>query len=235
MKVNSKNKMKSWKRSQIQVFFIKRNVFCLSLLVTIPKRDRVHGWQSLQPGYWLVPSLVSGHGTVAGDYYGIWCEGNDGKVNGGDSPLSSFPSSLALLLIALLSLIGTLRSDDGDCIENVKTSNRFSKQKNNFARVSRFFVHCLVITARLQRGNNFPFYGGGKQATKKFTFSFWTWIRLLGEFLYIRKNKWFGIIEMKIEEASWKRESSARRATGKPNAIKMHLSPKARGWSLSVA
>ena len=155
MKVNNKSKMKLWRRSQIQVFFIKWNVFCSSLLVTIPKRDRVHGWQSLQPGYWLVPSLVSGHGTVAGDYYAIWCEGDDGKVNGGYSPLSSFPSSLALLLIALLSLIGTLRSDngDGDGNENVKKSNRFSKQNNNFARVSHLFVHFFAITSRLRGGN----------------------------------------------------------------------------------
>ena len=51
MKVNSKNKMNLWKRSQIQVFFIKRNVLCLLLLVTIPKRDRIHGRQSLQPDY----------------------------------------------------------------------------------------------------------------------------------------------------------------------------------------
>ena len=43
MKVNSKNKVNLWKRSQIQVFFIKRNVLCLLLLVTIPKRDRIHG------------------------------------------------------------------------------------------------------------------------------------------------------------------------------------------------
>ena len=34
---------------------------------------------------------------------------------------------------------------------------------------------------------------------------------------------------MKIEEASRKRETSARRGTGKPDAIKMHFSPKARG------
>ena len=30
-------------------------------------------------------------------------------------------------------------------------SNRFSKQKNNFARASRFFVHFLAVPARLQR------------------------------------------------------------------------------------
>ena len=96
--------------------------------------------------------LVSGHGTVAGDYYGIWCEGDDGKVNGGYSPLSSFPSSLALL-----SLIGTLRSDNGDGNgdgnENVKKSNRFSKQNNNFARVPHLFVHFFAITSRLRGGN----------------------------------------------------------------------------------
>ena len=114
-------------------------------------------------------------------------------------------------------------------------SNRFSKQNNNFARVSHLFVHFFVITARLQRGNNFSFYGGGKQATKKFTFSFWTWIRLLGEFLHIWKNKWYGITAMKIEETPCKRETSACRVTGKPNALKMHVGPKARRWILSFA
>ena len=97
MKVNSKNKMNLWKRSQIQVFFIKRNVLCLLLLVTIPKRDRIHGWQSLQPDYWLVPSrlllFVSGHGTIVGDYYGIWCEGDDGKMKGGKEESLRFPPS----------------------------------------------------------------------------------------------------------------------------------------------
>ena len=97
MKVNSKNKVNLWKRSQIQVFFIKRNVLCLLLLVTIPKRDRIHGWQSLQPDYWLVPSrlllFVSGHGTIVGDYYGIWCEGDDGKMKGGKEESLRFPPS----------------------------------------------------------------------------------------------------------------------------------------------
>ena len=30
-------------------------------------------------------------------------------------------------------------------------SNKLSKQKNNFARASRFFVHFLAVPARLQR------------------------------------------------------------------------------------
>ena len=34
---------------------------------------------------------------------------------------------------------------------------------------------------------------------------------------------------MKTEEKPCKRETSACRVTGKPKAIKMHVSPKARG------
>ena len=178
--------MKLWKRSQIQVFFIKRNVFCLSLLVTIPKRDRVHGWQSLQPDYWLVPSclllFVSGHGTVVGDYYGIWCEGDDGKMKGGkrrDSLLPTFPSSLALLLTALLSLIGTLRSDngDGDGNENVKKATGLVS-KTTTLHVCRTFLYISLPSLHDYEVEMpiFTFYGGPKQAAKKFTFSFWTWI-----------------------------------------------------------
>ena len=243
MKVNSKNKMKLWKRSQIQVFFIKRNVLCLLLLVTIPKRDRVHGWQSLQPDHWLVPSFlllfVSGSERSWETITASGAKGMMGRWKGEKKRLSS--SHLPIIPRASLeraSLVNRdlkMRQRRRRRQRERQKSNRFSKQNNNFARVSHLFVHFFVITARLQRGNNFSFYGGGKQATKKFTFSFWTWIRLLGEFLHIWKNKWYGIIAMKIEETPCKRETSARRMTEQANAIKMHLSPKARGWIFSVA
>ena len=54
--------------------------------------------------------------------------------------------------------LGRLRSDDGDGNKNVKKSNRFNNQNNNFARASRFFVHFFAVTARLRHENaNFHF------------------------------------------------------------------------------
>ena len=50
-------------------------------------------------------------------------------------------------------LIWTLRSNDTDGNENVKKTNRFYKQNNNFARVSHLFVHFFSKFARLRREN----------------------------------------------------------------------------------
>ena len=64
-----------------------------------------------------------------------------------------------------------LRNDDGDVNENGKNAIGLDKPNNNFARASRFFVHCSAFVARLQRetvefqvlsrtetkGNNFLF------------------------------------------------------------------------------
>ena len=49
--------------------------------------------------------------------------------------------------------IRTLRSNDADGNENVKKNNWFNKQKNNFARASRFFVHFFPVFALLRREN----------------------------------------------------------------------------------
>ena len=52
-------------------------------------------------------------------------------------------------LRCLSYLLGTLRSNDADGKKNVKKTNRFYKQNNNFARASRFFVHffaCFCTT-----------------------------------------------------------------------------------------
>ena len=61
-------------------------------------------------------------------------------------------------------------------------SNKLNRQNNNNARAWRFFVHFFAVTARLRRENayNFTSYGGRKQTTAKFSFSFWTWIGFLG-------------------------------------------------------
>ena len=44
-----------------------------------------------------------------------------------------------------------LRNDDGDGNENGKKAIGLDWPNNNFARASRFFVHCSAFVARLQR------------------------------------------------------------------------------------
>ena len=51
----------------------------------------------------------------------------------------------------LLSRDFKIQRRDGN--ENVKKSNRFNKQNNNFARASRFFLHFVAVFARLRREN----------------------------------------------------------------------------------
>ena len=48
---------------------------------------------------------------------------------------------------------GSFSNDDGDGNQDVKKSSRFITQNNNFARVSRFFVHFFTVLARLRREN----------------------------------------------------------------------------------
>ena len=95
------------------------------------------------------------------------------------------------------------RLDDN---EKVKKSKRFNKQNNNFAQAPHFFVHFLPVFARLRRENAlFRVYGGRKQATTKFYFSFWAWIWSLeiqlfkGGFAYIWQSKWVGIMAIKTD------------------------------------
>ena len=75
-------------------------------------------------------------------------------------------------------VLGTWRSNDADGNEKVKKiTDRFNKQNNYFARAPHFFVHFFPVFARLGRENTlFRVYGGRKQATTKFYFSFWAWI-----------------------------------------------------------
>ena len=49
-------------------------------------------------------------------------------------------------------------------------SNSFTKQNNNFARASRFFVHFFAVNCTTARENtyNFTFFEGRKQAMTKF-------------------------------------------------------------------
>ena len=77
--------------------------------------------------------------------------------------------------------IGSLRNDDGDGDgdgdgnENGKKAIGLDKEKNNFARASRFFVHLFAVFAGLQRETaycNFTFCRGREQKTTTFLFLF---------------------------------------------------------------
>ena len=58
-----------------------------------------------------------------------------------------------------------------------KKNNRFNKQNNNSAYAPHFFVHFFPVFARLRHENAlFHVYGGCKQATTRFYFSFRAWI-----------------------------------------------------------
>ena len=71
-------------------------------------------------------------------------------------------------IVAFQRTLETLRSNDADGNEKVK-KKRFNKQNNNFP----LFVHFFPVFARLGRENAlFRVYGGRKQATTKFYFSF---------------------------------------------------------------
>ena len=73
--------------------------------------------------------------------------------------------------------IGTLRSNDADDNKNVKktigliSKTTTSHVHHNFLYISFPFLHDYDV-----KMPNFPFYGGRKQATTKFYFSFWAWI-----------------------------------------------------------
>ena len=55
-----------------------------------------------------------------------------------------------------------------------KKNNGFNMQNNNFAHAPHYFVHVFPVFARLRRENAlFRVYGGRKQATTRFNFSFW--------------------------------------------------------------
>ena len=89
----------------------------------------------------------------------------------------SFRTTWRIIQISV-PVLGTLRSNDADGNEKAKKKNdSFNKQNNYFARAPHFFVHFFPVFARLGRENAlFGVYGGRKQATTKFYFSFWAWI-----------------------------------------------------------
>ena len=103
--------------------------------------------------------------------------------------------------------IGTLRSNDADDNENVKkTIGLISKTTTSqvyhaFLYISFPFLHDYDV-----KMPNFAFYGGRKQATTKFYFSFWAWIWFLeiqlreGSPIIDKVSAWVGIIAVKTEK-----------------------------------
>ena len=57
------------------------------------------------------------------------------------------------LVAVAVVVAGSFSNDDGDGNQDVKKSNRFITQNNNFSRASRFFVHFFTVLARLRREN----------------------------------------------------------------------------------
>ena len=86
-----------------------------------------------------------------------------------------------LLQLVPAKRIGTLRSNDADGNENVK------KTIGLISKTTTLHVHhafCTFLCPFLHdcdvKMPNFAFYGGRKQATTKFYFSYCTWIWCLG-------------------------------------------------------
>ena len=79
-------------------------------------------------------------------------------------------------------ILGTLRSNDADGNENVKKKKKILLAKQQLCTCTMLF--CTFLCSFLHDYDvnlpNFAFYGGRKQATTKFYFSFCTWIWCLG-------------------------------------------------------
>ena len=83
--------------------------------------------------------------------------------------------------IAHCMKLGTLRCHDGDDNENVKKAIDWIS-KTTTLHVHLAFLYISLPSLRDYDGKmpNVTFYGGRKQATAKFSVSFWTWIWFLG-------------------------------------------------------
>ena len=70
--------------------------------------------------------------------------------------------------------LGTFRFDDATATRTSKRAIGLKKQNNNFARASRLFLYILLpfVHDYGVKMPNLAFYGGRKQATTKFYFSF---------------------------------------------------------------
>ena len=63
-------------------------------------------------------------------------------------------------------ILATLRRHDGDDNENVKKATGWTGKTTNLPSLCDYYDWKMP---------NFTLYGGGKQTTAKFSFSFWTW------------------------------------------------------------
>ena len=72
-----------------------------------------------------------------------------------------------------LFALGNLRSNDADGNENVKKT--IGQQLCTCITLFCTFLSCFRTTTTWNWMTNFAFYGGRKQATTKFYFSFWAW------------------------------------------------------------
>ena len=122
------------------------------------------------------------------------------------------------------TLLGTLRWHNGEDNENVKQTMGWIS-KTTTLHVYHAFLNISLPSPHDYDGKmpNFTFYGGRKQATAKFSFSFWTWIRFLG----IRLNK----SSLAFDKVNHKLEKS-RRYWKNANSLFLTLSWPSPSWYL---
>ena len=83
--------------------------------------------------------------------------------------------------IAQCMKLGTLRCHDGDDNENVKKAiGWISKTTTLHVHLAFLYISLPSLCDYDGKMPNVTFYGGRKQATAKFSVSFWTWIWFLG-------------------------------------------------------
>ena len=96
--------------------------------------------------------------------------------------------------------IGTLRSNNADGNENVtKTIGLISKTTTSHVHHTFLYISFPFLHDYDVKMPNFAFYGGRKQATTKFYFSFWARNSASGGFAYNWQSKLVEIIAIKTE------------------------------------
>jgi len=122
------------------------------------------------------------------------------------------------------TLLGTLRWHDGEDNENVKQTMGWIS-KTTTLHVYHALLNISLPSLHDYDGKmpNFTFYGGREQATAKFSFSFWTWIRFLG----IRLNK----SSLAFDKVNHELEKS-RRYWKNANSLFLTLSWPSPSWYL---
>ena len=80
---------------------------------------------------------------------------------------------IIVAVVVVVAIIGTLRSNDADGNENVKkTIGLISNTTTSHVHHAFFYISCPFLLDYDVKMPNFAFYGGRKQATTKFYFSF---------------------------------------------------------------